>query len=121
MKSIVIIIIAVVCSFSLILPNAYAEDFTIDSRCEAGNLILTIVNEEGVVIQNVKVRTTDGLRYTSKIHDTFYSNESGEVSIDFSKNTGYVYVVKGGFNDQRFENENCDPDKIPVWIKTNAQ
>ncbi len=121
MRPVFIIAIAVVCSFSLILPNAYAEDLTIDSRCEAGNLILTIVDEEGAAIQNVKVRTTDGIRYSSKIYDTFYSDESGKVSIEFSKNTGYVYVVKGGFNDQRFENENCDPDKVPSWIKMNAQ
>ncbi|MBT6647252.1 MAG: hypothetical protein HOB51_07015, partial [Thaumarchaeota archaeon] len=47
--------------------------------------------------------------------------ELGEVSIEFLKNTGYVQISKGGFNDKRIETKNCDVNSIPSWIKLNAQ
>ena len=105
----------------VMIPSAYADDFVIESKCEGQNLIISLVDQDGKVVQNAVVRTSDGLRGTSKIFDKFSSDESGEISINNSDNTGYVHISKGGFNGKKIEVNTCDPHEIPSWIKMNAQ
>jgi hypothetical protein len=119
MNPVIIISITVVCSFSLILPNAYAADFQIKTNCNGDNLILTFTDKDNNTIQNVKVHTIDGIRNSP--NNTFHSDELGQASIPFLDNTGLVWITKGGFNDQKINVESCDPNKVPSWIKMNAQ
>lgn len=120
MKPVFIIAIAVVCSMTLILPNVYAADFQIKTNCNSDNLIVTFTDDEDNAIQNVKVHIVDGIRNTNP-NNTFYSDESGQAIIPFLDNTGFVWITKGGFNDQKINVETCDPNKVPVWIKNNAK
>ena len=102
------------------MPSAFANDLTIESKCNGENLILTIIDEDGTKLQGVKVSTTDGVRASSPIINTFFSNMAGVVVIDLSKNTGNAVISKPGFNDQRIITENCN-SKVPSWVKNNAE
>ena len=121
LKSVFLIAIVAVVMIGVMVPNVYADDFIIETKCENSNLIISLIDQDGEIVQNAVIRTADGIRLTSAIHDTFISNELGEVSIEFLKNTGYVQISKGGFNDKRIETKNCDVNSIPSWIKLNAQ
>jgi len=107
----------------LMVPNAFADYFQVESKCEGTYLVLTIVDSDGISVQNVIVRTADGIRPSSHTHDTFFSNESGEVTIGNGENTGYVHITKGGFRDQRITVGECDAitvSNVPPWIKTTG-
>jgi len=121
LKSVFIIAIVAVAMIGMILPNVYANDFKIETKCDEQNLIISLVDQDGEIVQNVVVRTADGIRGTSNTFDEFSSDENGEVSIDFSENTGYVYISKGGFNDKKMDVKTCEGNEIPSWIKMNAQ
>ena len=121
LKSVFIIAIVAVAMIGVMVPNVYADDFIIETKCENSNLIISLVDQDGEIVQNAIIRTADGIRNTSKIFDKFSSDENGEVSIKHSENTGNVYISKGGFNDQRLTVEGCSQKQVPSWIKTNAE
>ena len=121
MKSVFLIAIVAVAMIGMMIPNVYADDFKIETKCEGQNLIISLVDQDGEVVQNVVVRTADGIRGKSNTFDEFSSDENGEVSIDFLENTGYVHISKSGFNDKKIDVKTCEGNEIPSWIKMNAQ
>lgn len=115
------IAIVAVAMIGMMIPSAFADDFVIETKCEGQNLIISLVDQDGEIVQNAVVRTADGIRGKSNTFDKFSSDEDGKVSIDFSENTGYVHISKGGFNNQRIDVKSCEGNEIPSWIKMNAQ
>ena len=118
MKPIIIIVIAVV----LFIPiAAFADDFQIETECNSGDITIYVKNQEDNLVSNVKIMTIKGVTGTSGYEDKFFTNEKGQVEILRSENTGYVWLQKGKFNDQKFKVGICSLNEIPPWIKTNAQ
>ena len=100
MKPIVIIVIAVV----LFIPiAAFADDFQIETECNSGDITIYVKNQEDNLVSNVKIMTIKGVTGTSGYEDKFFTNEKGQVEILRSENTGYVWLQKGKFNDQKFK------------------
>jgi len=118
MKSIVIIAIAV--TFLFIPISAYADDFQIETKCESGDLVLSVRNQENSLLANAKILTIKGLTGYGGYDNKYFSNEKGEITIPYSENTGYIWIQKGGFNDKKLSIIQCSINEIPSWIKTNA-
>jgi len=124
MKPVIIIAIVVICVvgvLSTIIPSAFADDFQIETICDSGNITIIIKNLEGSLVSNVKIMTIKGLTGTSGYEDKFFTNEKGQVEISRLDNTGYVWLQKGKFNDQKYSVGICSLNEIPSWIKNNAQ
>ena len=105
----------------MIPGKAFADDFSFEAKCEGSTNILSIKDQNGNNLENVKVLTIETLTGHGGYEDKFFTDENGLVSIPFSQNTGYVWIQKGGFNDQKHKLESCDENKVPNWIRQNAK
>ncbi len=119
MKPVIIMAIAFV--FLFVPIGAYADDFQIETKCESGDLILSVKNQESSLLSNAKILTIKKITGTSGYENKYFSNEKGEITIPHSENTGYIWIQKGGFNDQKLSVLKCSLNEVPSWIKTNAQ
>lgn len=106
---------------SFALPNAFADDFTFTSECHGTTNVLSIKDQDGNNLENVKVMTVKDLTGFGGYEDKFFTDWNGFVSISQSDNTGYVWIQKGGFNDQKHKLERCSGNEIPEWVKNNAK
>ena len=121
MRSVFLIAIVAVAMIGMMIPSAFADDFVIETKCEGQNLIISLVDQDGEIVQNAVVRTADGISGKSNIFEKFSSGENGIVSINFEDNTGFVHISKGGYNTQKINVETCSQKQVPSWIKTNAE
>ena len=121
MRSVFLIAIVAVAMIGMMIPSAFADDFVIETKCEGQNLIISLVDQDGEIVQNAVVRTADGISGKSNIFEKFSSGENGIVSINFEDNTGFVHISKGGYNTQKINVETCSQKHVPSWIKTNAE
>ena len=103
------------------IPVAYAADFFISTSCENRVLHILITDSEGNPLQNVDVRTLKSLTTRSGFETKFLSDNNGIVMIPPQLNTGFVWVTKGGYNDQKNSVKICPVNEVPDWIKNNAK
>jgi len=102
------------------LPDAYAKDTSFTSKCVGDTWQGTIHDDDGELFPNVKVMTMVK-QFSTNYEEKFITDENGIVEIPFSSNTGFVWISKGGYNDQKIKIDSCDPNKVPSWIKNNAK
>jgi hypothetical protein len=106
----------------LIIPvTAFADDFQLETTCDGTTPLIRIIDQDGNGIENVKVMTIKGLTASGGYENKYFTDWRGDLKIPSHENTGYVWLQKGGFNDQKFKLEICSAIKIPQWIKTNAE
>jgi len=116
MKPVIIIAIAVVVIVgTMVLPNAYARDFSFSTECEKSTLKIFVFLDEDKPLPNVTVRTSVDSQ------NKFITDENGLVEIPYEKNNGWVWISKGGYNDKKINIETCSLNQVPSWIKVNAQ
>jgi hypothetical protein len=116
-----LITIMIISGVTLILPNVYADDFRLETKCDGTTPMIRIVDQDGNGVENVKVLTIKGLTGTGGYEKKYFTDWRGDVKIPSHENTGYVWLQKGGFNDQKLKLEICSAIKIPQWIKMNAE
>jgi len=107
----------------VILPNVYADDFSVNGECVEGAWKGTITNLDGEIIPNASVRTMEKIT-ENNFEKKFITDENGIVEIPFIDNTGIIWIQKGGFNDNKTIIELCDSKNInnsndSVIIKTD--
>ena len=95
-----------------------------EAKCESSDLILTISDLSGKLLENTKVLTLKKLTASSGYENKYLSNEKGKVTIPFAENTGFVWLQKGGFNDVKTIIEKCsapetNDSETQVNIETN--
>jgi len=90
----------------IVLPNAYADDFSVNGECVEGIWKGTITNLNGELVPNATVRTMEKITESS-FEKKFITDENGLVEISFTDNTGIIWIQKGGFNDNRLVIELC--------------
>ena len=106
----------------VMIPSAYANDFIFESKCIGENLIISVVSKDGgEIIKNINVYTTNGVRAGAQKFEKFSSDENGEVTIGFLKNTGFVNISKPGFNDQRVPVEICSQKQVSAPSSMSSQ
>jgi len=90
----------------MILPNAFASDFSFTSECVGGVWEGKITSIEGEPLANTTVRTIMKLT-DSNFEKKFITDQDGIVKIPFEDNTGNIWLQKGGYNDQKQVIEKC--------------
>ena len=115
MKPIVVIGIAVVLLFVPLI--AYADDFKINTSCNSGKTILEISDLNGTPIYDAKVMTIKELTGKRGYEQKYFTDKLGIVEIPYSENTGYVWIQKGGFNDQKLQIHGCER---PVFVSVSG-
>ena len=100
-----LITIMIISGVTLILPNVYADDFRLETKCDGTTPMIRIVDQDGNGVENVKVLTIKGLTGTGGYEKKYFTDWRGDVKIPSHENTGYVWLQKGGFNDQKLKLE----------------
>ena len=108
------------------LPNAYADDFVIYTKCDSENLIITVYDKEGNYIERVKVQTIEYINSYGNYEKRFYTDQEGKTIINNYDNTGYVWVLKSGFNEQKIQVPSCSSEvkstsDTAIWLNPNTQ
>jgi len=98
-------------SVSMVIPNAYADDFSFSSECIGGFWTLTVYDDDGNPFPNITVRLS------SSPEIKFITDENGMVKIPPEQNDGGVKVSKGGYNDRAIITEKC---QIPSKSESDA-
>ena len=101
-----LITIMMISGVTLILPNAFASDFSFTSECVGGVWEGKITSIEGEPLANTTVRTIMQLT-SSSFEKKFITDQDGIVKIPFEYNTGNIWLQKGGYNDQKQVIEKC--------------
>ena len=105
----------------MVIPiTVYADDFQIEIECNSGDVTINVKNQDGDAVSNAKVMTINGISRNSSYEDKFFTDEKGQVKIFQLDNTGFVWLQKGGFNDQKTA-LHCSENEIPAWVKNNAK
>ena len=112
-----LIAILLIGGITMVLPNAYADDFAFTSECVGGVWIGTITSTDGEPLPNTTVRTITKIT-SSSYEKKFITNQDGVVQIPFEDNIGNILIQKGGFNDQKYAIEKC---KLESKSVTDAQ
>ena len=88
--------------FGLLLPMPLvaADDIIIQHDCLDDKWIATLTDSDGIPLENVRIGTIKKMSSTSP-EESFFTDESGFVSIPSSSYTGFVTISKGGYNDQK--------------------
>ena len=114
----IVIFTVVVLSVAPLIPISHASDFIVDAQCVSGHWYVTIhdenngidnekhLSENTGIIQGVSIRTIPSIG-SSNVKSTFETDKSGSFFLAPEYNTGWVWLSKPGYNDQKVRSS-CD-------------
>ena len=97
--------ILILSNVGIIFTDVYGDDLDVQFECSNGMLLVT-VSDNSEPLSGVKVMGLKKISNTSPEY-TLKTDEKGQVTISPTQNLGYVWISKGGFNDQKRTLETC--------------
>jgi len=117
-KKIIFTLLALTMIFSVTIPESFADDLTVKQTCTHSKITISVHDKDNNPIENSKVHIYSDLR-SDKFVDTLLTDSQGNVSFNYTYDTGSVKVSKGGFNDKQIPLVcNSDDNLIPIWVQT---
>ena len=107
-----ILAMAALLAFTFLLQPSYADDFVANAQCIEGHWYVTIYDPHsrgdgaGSGLQDVSIRTITSAGSTD-VKSTFETNKGGSFFLAPEYNTGWVWLSKPGYNDQKVRSS-CD-------------
>jgi len=90
-----------------VLPNIYADTFVIFLKCVDSSLVVTVYDQEGNGVERAKVQTIEYINSYGNYEKRFYTDNDGKAIINNNENTGYIWVLKSGFDEQKMAVSSC--------------
>ena len=90
-----------------VLPNIYADTFVIYLKCVDSSLVVTVYDQEGNGVERAKVQTIEYINSYGNYEKRFYTDNDGKAIINNNENTGYIWVLKSGFDEQKMAVSSC--------------
>ena len=90
------------------IPVANAVDMSVDTKCVEKTLVIVIMGKDGNPLVNTSVRTLKSLSTQQGIVNEYQTDSTGTVLIFTGSNTGYIWISKAGYNDQKIKVPLCN-------------
>jgi hypothetical protein len=90
------------------IPVANAADMSVDIKCVERTLVIKILGKDGQPLENAKVRTLKSMSTQSGFVNQYQTDAAGIIELKTGSNTGYVWISKAGYNDQKTKVPYCN-------------